>query len=126
MTILWYDAIVAFLCAVLAGMGVGGGGLFLLYLSLVRHCDIFLARQLNLLCFLFSCAFSLLRKPQKSEGYRPLRPFSWWVIFLLGAGGALLGKWCLRYVDSSRFSLFLGIFFCLCGIFALFSKKTQA
>jgi uncharacterized membrane protein YfcA len=126
MNILWYDALAAFVCAILSGMGVGGGGLFLIYLSLVRHCDIFLARQLNLLCFLCGSAASLLRKPKESEGYRPLKPFCWWVIFLLGILGALCGKLLLLWIDASRFSLFLGIFFCLCGLFALLRAKKKA
>ena len=45
---LW-DILAAFLVAVLAGMGIGGGGLLIIYLTIIRNTDPAAARFENLI-----------------------------------------------------------------------------
>ena len=56
------DFIAGLLCAVLAAMGVGGGGLLVIYLTLVKELPQLYAQGINLLFFLPSALVSLLFK----------------------------------------------------------------
>ena len=53
------DMLVTFLIAVLSGLGIGSGGLLILYLTLVRHAPQVIAQGYNLLFFLFAAASSM-------------------------------------------------------------------
>ncbi|MBQ7337500.1 MAG: TSUP family transporter [Clostridia bacterium] len=53
------DMLAALLIAVLSGMGVGSGGLLVLYLTAVRDTPQIAAQGLNLLFFIFASAASL-------------------------------------------------------------------
>ena len=48
------DTVVAFFASALAAMGVGGGGLLVIYLTLVRATEQISAQGINLFFFLFS------------------------------------------------------------------------
>ena len=54
------DMIVTLIVAVLSGMGIGSGGLMVLYLTLFRDNSQLEAQGLNLLFFLFAAASSML------------------------------------------------------------------
>lgn len=54
------DMIVTLIVAVLSGMGIGSGGLMVLYLTLFRDSSQLAAQGLNLLFFLFAAASSML------------------------------------------------------------------
>ena len=81
------DILVAFLLAILSGMGVGSGGLFMIYLLLVKDAPQLEAQGLNLLFFLFSAGasvpFILLRRRV------PLDVL--FAICLCGSAGVLIG-----------------------------------
>ena len=51
---------IAFLIATLSGLGIGSGGLLVIYLTLVEGADQLIAQGINLLFFLFSSAASLV------------------------------------------------------------------
>ena len=51
---------VGFLCAALAGLGIGGGGLLVLWLVLVCGLEQHASQAVNLLFFLFSAGASML------------------------------------------------------------------
>lgn len=53
------DMIVTLIVAVLSGMGIGSGGLMVLYLTLFRESSQLAAQGLNLLFFLFAAASSM-------------------------------------------------------------------
>ncbi len=53
------NMIAAFLISLLSGLGIGGGGLFTVYLSLVSDMPQLAAQGLNLLFFLFSSGASV-------------------------------------------------------------------
>ena len=52
-------AILSFCIAALSGMGVGGGGLFVIFLALLTETPQLVAQGMNLLFFLFSAGASL-------------------------------------------------------------------
>ena len=54
------DMVASFLISVLAGMGVGGGGLLVIYLSLVRNIDQLAAQGINLLFFVCASLSALV------------------------------------------------------------------
>ena len=53
------DILVTLAVAVLSGMGIGSGGLMVLYLTLVRHAPQLTAQGFNLLFFLFAATSSM-------------------------------------------------------------------
>lgn len=53
------DIIAAFLIGALSGMGIGGGGLLVIYLTLVRGVDQLSAQGVNLYFFIFASASAL-------------------------------------------------------------------
>ena len=55
---LW-DVPAAFAAGLLTGTGIGGGGLFVLYLTAVRSVGQIRAQWLNLILFISACAFSV-------------------------------------------------------------------
>ena len=46
-----FDIIISFICALLAGMGVGGGGILIIYLTLFKNLPQATAQGINLLFF---------------------------------------------------------------------------
>lgn len=48
------DSIAAIILGALSGMGIGGGGLLVIYLTLVKNTDQIMAQGLNLYFFLFA------------------------------------------------------------------------
>lgn len=52
-------SIVAFIIAALSGLGIGSGGLLVIYLTLAQGADQLIAQGINLLFFLFSSSASM-------------------------------------------------------------------
>lgn len=57
---LFYDMIAGFLIGTMTGMGIGGGGLLVIYLTLIRSVPQLAAQSLNLYFFIIASATSLL------------------------------------------------------------------
>ena len=57
---MWIGVIVGTLIALLSGMGVGGGGLFAVYLSMFTDIPQLSVQGYNLLFFLFSARYPFL------------------------------------------------------------------
>lgn len=57
---LFYDMIAGFLIGTMTGMGIGGGGLLVIYLTLIRSVPQLSAQSLNLYFFIIASAASLL------------------------------------------------------------------
>ena len=116
---LWLNSLLVFLRAVPLGLGIGGGGLFLLYLGdvlgLARDTSVYL----NLIFFLsalVASAFGHLRTRRLSLSMLG-------IILLFGVPGTFLGRWGASLFSSRLLHLFLGFFLLGSGIFTLFSLK---
>lgn len=76
------DIIVGTAVAVLSGMGVGSGGLLVVYLTLAAGMSQAPAQALNLFFFLFAASASTAVNIRR-------RNISWGCVILLGLGGAV-------------------------------------
>ena len=82
------QAIVSFIIATLSGLGVGSGGLLVIYLTLIERTPQLAAQGINLMFFLFSSAASLLIHMKKR------RLFGGVILIMSAAGlvGSFLGS----------------------------------
>ena len=110
----------ALVIAALSGMGVGGGGLFVIYLSLFTDTPQLTAQGMNLLFFLFSSGASL-------PVHLLRRKLLLGVIVLMasaGIAGALLGTLLARVVAGGLLRKIFGAMLVVSGIYSLKRKET--
>ena len=109
------DAIVAFVASALAGTGVGGGGLLVIYLTLVRDTAQLAAQGLNL-SFFIAGATSAVPIHIKKRNIDPLA-----VIFIgaFGIIGAFVGLAIAKSISPSLLRKLFGAFLVLCGLKSL-------
>ena len=111
------DFIAGFLIAVFSGLGVGGGGLLVIYLTLMGVGQIE-AQGINLVWFLFSSGTSMLVHLVK-------RRLDFRLILLLavsGSVGAVLGSLLAREADPALLRKIFGMLLLTSGCLALFKK----
>ena len=109
------DAIVAFVASALAGTGVGGGGLLVIYLTLVRDTAQLAAQGINL-SFFIAGATSAVPIPLQKRNIDPLA-----VIFIgaFGIIGAFVGLAIAKSISPSLLRKLFGAFLVLCGLKSL-------
>lgn len=109
------DAIVAFVASALAGTGVGGGGLLVIYLTLVHETAQLAAQGINL-SFFISGAASAIPIHIKRRNIDPLA-----VIFIgaFGIVGAYIGLAIAKSISPSLLRKLFGAFLVLCGLKSL-------
>lgn len=115
------DFFAGVLVAVLSGMGVGGGGLLVLYLVMVKSMGQTEAQGINLLFFIVSAVCSIIynRKKRKID-YRLCS-----MLVLYGSFGALMGAYFASVVSPDVVRKTFGWLLCLCGIYTLISNKKK-
>ena len=115
----WYDA-AALLLSVLAGLGVGSGGIFLVLLSSFTS----LPPEEAVLCNLYFFIAALLASSviHLRNGRLNLRFL--FHILLLGLPGVWLGKYLRSFFSPPLLRIVLGLFLILSGILSLTIKKT--
>lgn len=117
--VLFLDMLAAFAVAVLSGMGVGGGGLFIIYLVLVKNLDQISAQGINLVFFSFASGFSLL----VHSLFRKIKPAVIFPLVIFGILGALLGHFLISVIPAEYIRKIFGVMLIVSGTFALFSPK---
>jgi uncharacterized membrane protein YfcA len=115
-------ALIAFLLAALSGMGVGGGGLFMIYLAYVTDLPQLTAQGMNLLFFLCAGGASLpvhLRK-------RSLPAFA--IAIMIGAGvvGVLIGTELAARLNGSLLRKIFGAMLVSGGVLSLKRKSSSS
>ncbi len=113
--------IVAFLLSVLSGMGVGGGGLLVIYLSLAQGMNQHQAQGINLIFFL-SASLSALTFNVKSRKFCIPRLA---VTVLIGVPCAIFGSFLASRVDTALLRRLFGGLLILSGALALFRREKQ-
>ena len=110
---------VSFLIAALSGMGVGGGGLFVIYLALFTDTPQLMAQGMNLLFFLFSAGASLLVHLSQRKIYALA------ILLMATAGitGALLGASLTEVVSESILRKIFGVLLVISGLLSLKQKS---
>lgn len=113
--------IVTFALATLAGLGVGSGGVYLLWLTEIMGIDKNDAIFLNL-CFFIAALLvaSIIHARKKRVDYRFLLQ-----IILFGIPGAFLGRWLNALLSPLFLRAFLGFFLIFSGVFSLLVTKKK-
>lgn len=115
------NSIASFIIAILSGLGVGSGGLLVVYLSATGQMNVFEARSLNLLFFLLSAGSASLLNIKT-------RKFNKTLIFISSAFavvGCIIGAVASNFVPANSVGKFFGWFLILSGIYTLISSKKQ-
>ena len=105
----------------LSGLGIGGGSLLILWMTLVLGSDPATARILNLLFFL-PCAFiaCLIRIRQGTLQVRPLLP-----AILAGCVSAAIFSWISTALDTDLLKKIFGVILLAAGIRELFYRRKK-
>lgn len=111
--------VAAFCAAILGSMGMGGGGVLLLYLSLVAQTPQMAAQGINLLFFLPVGGVALLLhwKNHLVQWKMALPAILW------GLLGAAAGSWLAGFVGNNLLQKGFGSFLLVIGLRELFTKK---
>jgi uncharacterized membrane protein YfcA len=105
----------------LSGLGIGGGSLLILWLTLVLNADPSIARQINLLFFIPSALISgYLRWKQGSVPMRKI-----WPAILGGCVSALLVSLLTKNMDVSLLKKLFGGLLIATGLRELFYKPKR-
>lgn len=121
-TNLIFTLLLASLLGFLAGIGIGGGSLLILWLTMVMQTPYPQARILNLLFFLpaaiFSCFF------RKKQGDLPLKKVLPGI--LIGIAAAAGASFAGRYLDTELLQKFFGILLLATGVRELLYRPRNA
>ena len=115
----YFNALLALILSIPLGLGIGGGGLFLVYLSDILSLPRESAVYLNLLFFL--CALTASAVAHLRAGR--LNPSLLGLILLFSTPTAYLGRYLATLLSPRLLRLFLGVFLLASGIFSLYSLK---
>ncbi len=108
--------IAASLCAaILASMGVGGGGLLVIYLVLILNMDQMRAQGINLIFFICASLFSLPLHWKKGR----INVKTALIFAVTGAAGSILGCILSGRLDPKYVRLCFGIFLIFAGALTL-------
>ena len=113
--------LITFLLAALSGMGVGGGGMFVIYLSLFTDTPQLTAQGMNLLFFLCSSGASMLIHLRR----RTLCGMLILVMASFGILGALLGAALSAYLPQALLRKIFGAMLIVSGILTLKQKQEK-
>ena len=111
--------LIAFGIALLSGMGVGSGGLLVIYLTLLEDTPQLTAQGINLLFFLFASAASLLIHLAR----RKIFGGAVFVLSVCGVVGALLGSAVAAQISPALLGKLFGGSRVITGIYSLAREK---
>lgn len=112
------DILVSLTVGCLAGLGVGSGGLLILYLTEVDGLGQLSAQGVNLAVFGFALGAALLVHLSRRRISIPILLF----VAVFGAAGALAGSLLAGVTSPDHLRAGLGVLLVLMGSFALFRK----
>lgn len=113
-----WDALVALAASTLSGTGIGGGGLLVIYLTLVKNVEQLCAQGINLVFFLSGASSAIpihLRK-------RKIDMCAVIIIGLTGAVFAFLGLQVAKLMDGRLLRMIFGAMLAVCGLKVLREK----
>ena len=105
----------------LSGLGVGGGSLLMLWLTLIADTPQADARVMNLMFFI-PCA--LIATCFRWKQTKPDRKLTLWAV-AGGLVGALIGNFLHSRLDLELLKKGLGILFLICGVKELFYRERK-
>lgn len=108
----WIAVLMGSALGFLSGLGVGGGSLLLLWLTLVLGMEQSQARLMNLMFFLPCAAIACLFRWKQGT----LKPKAVLIPIAAGLLGAILGNLLGQTLNIDLLKKIFGIFFIVCGI----------
>ena len=112
------DFIVGICVSALAGLGVGGGGLLVIYLTMIKNIPQIESQGINLLFFVTAGTASLIIHIKK----RKLDIKNLIIIIISGSVGAIAGSIIANFTDGVIAKKVFGGFLIISGIIELFSN----
>ena len=112
-------AIVGFISGICASMGLGGGFVLMLYLSLFTDTPLDQSRLINLIFFIPVAAFSLFSHIKNGFVDKKAALFS----IIGGIAGVFIGLWLSGMIPSELLSKIFAAVILIIGIKEVFSKK---
>ena len=113
------SAAVSLFIAILSGLGVGSGGLFVIWLTMVEGVGSIEARGMNLLFFVFSATSALLFHLIR----RRIHIRTVFFLSIFGVIGTLVGSFMGRSIDPTVLRKIFGAMLILSGLYTLFGKR---
>lgn len=113
------DIIAAIISAVISSMGLGGGGVLILYLTIFKNTKQLLAQGKNLFFFI-PCAIVSIIVYNKSKLIKFKRIFP---IMIGGIFGVVIGNFAIKIIPESIIRIVFSIFLLVNGITTIFQKK---
>ncbi|MBR4295660.1 MAG: sulfite exporter TauE/SafE family protein [Clostridia bacterium] len=108
--------------AVLSGLGVGSGGLLVIYLTFLGEYDQITAQGLNLLFFLFSSGSAMIyHLTHRKINYGVVL-----ILVLFGLVGAGVGNILLRVLGGDMVRKFFGAMLIFSGVVAMKKSKSRS
>ena len=112
------DAIFTLFIGILAGLGVGSGGLLILYMTAIDGIDQRAAQGLNLAVFAFALGAAVIVHLHRRDISLPVLGF----VTVFGTLGACLGSLLAQVTPTAGLRLALGGLLLVMGAVALFRK----
>ena len=106
----------SFLIAALMGMGVGGGGLFVIFLTLCLKFPQAIAQGTNLLFFVIAGAISLFYHLK----HRKINPLEISIMIFFGCAGSVIFSRLVNITDTGYAKIGLGILLVVSGGISLY------
>lgn len=115
------DAAALIVSAVVGAMGLGGGSVLILYLTMVRHLPQLVSQGINLLFFI-PCAVTavMIYDKQKIIQWKLVLP-----LILGGSVGVGIGTVFLKNLDTKYISVLFAVFLLAVGTYTLFSQEKK-
>lgn len=110
--------IASFLAGALSGMGLGGGGILLVFLTAFSSVDQLTAQGINLIFFLPTGLIAIIIYAIKKQ-------IEWKIVFkmwLFGSVGALGGYFIAKAIETQYLSKIFAAFLIIFGLITLFAK----
>ena len=113
--------VIPIILAALSGMGLGGGGLFVIYLNLFSDVPQIHMQAINLIFFIFAAGASLLvhLRARKIYGRAVL------VMVLLGIVGSLIGSAIAMRINGAILGKIFGVMLICAGIYSFFNTRKK-
>ena len=117
-----WDILAAFLTGIFASMGVGGGMILIIYLTIFRHTDQLAAQGINLIYFIPIAVLSLiLHTKNKLIEWKKILPS-----IIVGVFFAAAGAFTADAIGSELLRKIYGIFLLIVGLRELLTAKNSA
>ena len=115
------DFFAGMIIAILAGMGVGGGGLLVLYLIYVRGVEQIAAQGINLVFFVFAALASMLYHTKRRKiDYKLCIG-----LIIFGCVGAVIGSFAANMISKTIVRQIFGWLLVTSGALSLFKRKKE-